>query len=287
MEARLLIDSACLLGEGPVWDERSGTLWWTDIDGKKVHRYHLKSGHHESFSVPERVGAFALRDQGGLVVASEKGWALCEEDGSNWTEIANPEPDAIEHRFNDGKCDAKGRFYAGTYSMKNHPHASLYVLYPDLSWKRLEEGITCSNGITWSADQRIMYYIDSPTKRVDRFDADPESGLVSNRQTVIRMDHPNISPDGMTSDEEGMLWVAEFGGWKVSRWNPHTGEKLMTIDVPAQYVTSCVFGGEEMDELFITTASFGRARGEQQPHAGGIFHVKVGIKGRPTHRFAG
>ena len=287
MKAQLLVDSACLLGEGPVWDDRSGTLWWVDIDGKQLHRYVVREKRHEQVALPVKVGAFALREHGGIIAACENGWALCDENGRDWTAIADPEREYPEHRFNDGKCDAVGRFYAGTYSLKNLPDAALYVMQPDRSWQKLQDGIVCSNGLAWSTDDRTMYYIDSPTKRVDRFDVDPETGLIANRQTVIRLQDPEVSPDGMTADEEGMLWVAEFGGWKVSRWNPHTGERLMTIEVPAQYVTSCAFGGEQMDELFITTASFGRTDAAQQPHAGGVFHAKVGVRGRPTYRFAG
>lgn len=289
MKAELLIDSACLLGEGPVWDERDGTLWWVDIEGKRLHRYQTSQASHESYALPERVGAFALREQGGLLMAGDNGWAFCDTDGSNWTPIADPEPNLPRHRFNDGKCDATGRFYAGTYMMENQPDAAFYVLQPDLTWQRLLDGIICSNGLTWSPDRQTMYYIDSPTKQVDRLDVDPATGLVQNRETVIRVPEAGVTPDGMTADVEGMLWVAEWGGGKVSRWNPHTGERLLTIEVPAKHVTSCVFGGENMDELFITTASLVLSEQERSeyPHAGGVFHARVGVKGLPSYRFAG
>lgn len=290
MKAELLVDSRCLLGEGPVWDEREGTLWWVDIDGKRLHRYHMAEGRHEQTALPAKVGSFALREAGGLITAGEHGWALCDKDGGNWTPLADPEKDYPRHRFNDGKCDAKGRFYAGTYSLDNKPEASLYVMHPDLTWhKLLDGGIVCSNGLAWSDEGKTLYYIDSPTKRIDRFTVDPVSGRISERRTVIEIDEPGVVPDGMTIDEEGMLWVAEWGGWKVSRWNPHTGQRLMIIEVPAQHVTSCAFGGAQMDELFITTASIGLSEEDRlkQPHAGGVFHVHAGIKGRRSYRFAG
>jgi len=289
MKANLLIACNCILGEGPVWDERRGMLWWTDIDGKRIHRYDRETGRHERIEVPEKVGAFALREKGGIIVAAANGWALCNEDGSDWRHIADPEPEHANHRFNDGKCDASGRFYAGTYALDNQPRASLYVIQPDLSWERLADGVICSNGLAWSPDDRTFYYIDSLKKGVDRFQVDPATGRLSDRRTVITLEEPGVVPDGMTADEEGMLWVAEWGGWKVSRWNPRTGQRLMTVEVPAKYVTSCAFGGEGMDELFITTASVGLTEEErrQQPLAGSVFHIKVGVRGRPTYRFAG
>jgi len=289
MFAKLLVECNSILGEGPVWDERRGMLWWTDIDGLKLYRYHLASGHHEQVPVPEKVGAFALREKGGIIAAAAGGWVLCDEDGSDWRHVADPEPDHPNHRFNDGKCDASGRFYAGTYALDGQPRASLYVMRPDLRWERLTSGVICSNGLTWSPDNRIMYYIDSPRRCVDRFLVDPATGRISDRQTVIMFEESNVLPDGMTVDEEGMLWVAEWGGWKVCRWNPHTGQKLMTIEVPTKHVTSCAFGGDGMDELFITTASAGLTEEErrEQPLAGSVFHVKVGVRGRPSYRFAG
>lgn len=287
MKANLLVDSRCILGEGPVWDERSNRLWWVDIEGKQLHHYHPESGQHRVFSTPQRVGAFALREAGGLVVAADNGWYTCDEEDGGWSAIADPEPDYPHHRFNDGKCDASGRFYAGTYSLQNRPEASLYILRPDMSWERLVSGITCSNGLAWSPDNRVMYYIDSPTRCIDRFDVDPIDGKLTNRRTAVRIEEEAIVPDGMTADEEGNLWVAEWGGWKVSRFNPYTGERLQTIDVPVRNVTSCTFGGRDMDELFITTASIGvtEESRQDQPHAGSVFHVKVGVKGRPSYRF--
>ena len=289
MKAELLVDCRCTLGEGPVWDEGRKHLWWLDIEEAKLHQYIPDSNEHIVHKLPEKAGSFAFREQGGFVMAGERGWSFYDAEEQRWQPIADPEPHLPRNRFNDGKCDSAGRFYAGTASLDNRAEGALYVLQPDLRWERLADGIVCSNGITWSADGTVMYYIDSYTRRIDRLDVDVTTGRVSNRRTLIRVEEDGVLPDGMTSDEEGMLWVAEWGGWKVSRWNPAAGERLMFVEVPAAFVTSCTFGGEQMDELFITTAASGLTaeERERQPLAGGVFRAKVGVKGQPFSRFKG
>ncbi len=288
-QAELLVDAKCALGEGPVWDEQKNQIWWIDFDQAQLHKYDLTNQKSEIRELPEKVGSFALREKGGFIMAGEKGWSFFDEAINLWEPIVDPEENQLNTRFNDGKCDQAGRFYSGTATTNNEMEGAFYVLHPNLTWQLLLSHIGCSNGMTWSQDLKTMYYIDSLAYRVDTLDYDAQTGLTTNRQPLITFEGTDILPDGMTSDEEGMIWVAEWGGSKVSRWNPITGEKLHEIKVPTQYVTSCAFGGTNMDELFITTAkgNLSLEEQEQQPFAGGLFHVKVNVKGRKSYRFKG
>ncbi|CAH1221449.1 6-deoxy-6-sulfogluconolactonase [Paenibacillus allorhizoplanae] len=287
--AELAVDAHCFLGEGPVWDPSGQQVLWIDYDKGTLHDYIPSSGVHRIRKLPMKVASFALREGGGILIAGDRGLALYNQEDETMEIICDPESHLPQTRFNDGKCDLKGRFFAGTASKGNARDGALYVFYPDGSYSQLDSGIGCSNGITWSNDGKTMYYIDSLAYRVDAFDFDTETGLVAGKRTVIPYQGTEILPDGMTSDEEGMIWVAEWGGWKVSRWNPATGERLAVIELPVKYVTSCVFGGKDMDELYITSASspLSEDAHAEQPSAGGLFRAKIGIKGRPTYRFRG
>ena len=166
---------------------------------------------------------------------------------------------------------------------------SLFVLDADLSVRTMADNVSISNGLAWSADGHTLYYIDTPTCRVDAFDFDPDTGNISNRRTVLRIPDGMGYPDGMSIDEEDMLWIAFWDGWGVRRWDPRTGKELARIEVPAARTTACCFGGENVDQLFITSARTGLSDADlaQQPHAGGLFQVDVGVRGRSTNQFAG
>jgi sugar lactone lactonase YvrE len=189
--------------------------------------------------------------------------------------------------MNDGKCDGAGRFWAGTMSPERGD-ARLYRLDPDRSVRTMVEGVTCSNGLGWSLDERTMYYIDTPTRRIDAFDYDAPTGDISRRRTLIEVPREHGSPDGMALDESGCLWVAFWGGGAVRRYTPQ-GVLDRTVEVDATNVTSCAFGGSDRSELYITTAG-GKpspAEREARPHAGGVFVTRPGVKGMPVSAFAG
>jgi sugar lactone lactonase YvrE len=206
------------------------------------------------------------------------------------TPIENPEPDLPTTRFNDGKCDPLGRFWAGTMDMdEKGPLGSLYMLNHQHQLTRQWLGVTVSNGLAWdmSGKQPTFYYIDSPTRQVVAFDYEPDTGSLSNRRVAIAIPDGEGFPDGMTIDSEGALWIALWQGWGVVRYNPKTGERLGKIEIPVEKVTSCTFGGPDLNDLFITTASIGLAPDARaaQPDAGAVFRVKTDSTGLPTILF--
>lgn len=284
--AELFHDGHALLGEGPVWDAKDGLLLWLDIDAGQIWRV-KPGGKPEHMDVGQKVGAVALRSEGGFALALKAGFALLDRWGDAVELVASPEKDKPKNRMNDGKCDSAGRFWAGTMSPERGD-ARLYRFDPDRSVHTMVEGVSCSNGLAWSLDDRTMYYIDTPTRRVDAFDFDAATGAISRRRALIEVPREHGSPDGMTIDESGCLWVAFWGGGAVRRYTPQ-GMLDRTVAVDARDVTCCVFGGSDRSELYITTAScsLGPAEREAHPHAGGVFVTRPGIKGTPVSAFAG
>lgn len=290
LSAELVVDCANDLGEGPTWDAVSSSLLWTDVHARAIHRYWPDSGKSSVIRTALPIGSLVMREQGGAVAAGRNGFHFLDLTSGDMQPIGDPEDHLPHTMFNDGKCDPLGRFLAGTSSQRNEPEGAFYALDPDLHIRKYFDGVYCSNGIAWSADFRTIYYIDSLAYEVIAFDYDLPSGSISGgRRSVIRFEDRSVLPDGMTWDAEGMLWIAEWGGWRVCRWNPATGERLAIVDVPSRNVTSCVFAGEESDALYITTARSG-ATGEDlaaQPHSGGLFRVSTGVNGGPSYRFRG
>jgi sugar lactone lactonase YvrE len=274
----VVLAAAARLGEGPVWDPRSSTLRWVDIERGQVHRFDPASGADTFFEVGEAVGTVAVRAAGGLVLATASGLYTCLDDGGHRTLLHEV---ATDGRFNDGKADPWGRFWAGTYLERPRRAAALYRLDPDHSLHTVATGVTCSNGIGWAPDGTTMYYIDTQTGGVDAFDHDPSSGAVTGRRRLIDVDRG--WPDGMTVDVDGCLWVALWDGWGVRRYAPD-GRLLTTVEVPAQRVTSCAFGG---DTLYITTARTGLIDFGDQPAAGSLFACSPGVAGLPAGEWAG
>jgi sugar lactone lactonase YvrE len=220
----------------------------------------------------------------------ERGFAFMDSDTGATTPIYDPEADMPGNRFNDGKCDARGRLWAGTMADSEKGRTgSLYLFDPDLSCIRCLNGVGISNGIAWSSDNRVMYYIDSPLSRVDAFDFDLETGSLSGRRVAFDVPRSMGFPDGMTIDEEGMLWVALWEGWGLGRWDPRSGKLIEKVDVPVARTSSCVFGGSNQDKLYITTAKvdLGPDGQKEQPHAGGLFVFEPGIRGASSVPFAG
>lgn len=287
---KLLVESKTELGEGPSWDSRSNLLYWVDILGGDVHVYQPDNGADTVVHVGGYVICVVPRKSGGLLVTIQHGFYALDPKTHAIICLAEVERNLVGNRFNDGKCDARGRFWAGTMNVnESNPTGALYVLSSDHSVKKVLSGITISNGLGWSPDNRIMYYIDTPTRKVTAFDFDLETGEISNRRTAVDFSGQEGSPDGMAVDREGMIWVAHWAGSKVSKWNPLTGKLLNQIILPARNVSSCCFGGKNLDELYITTARTGMDQKalSQWPHSGDLFRAKVVVGGLPTYSFDG
>ncbi|MCP3031873.1 SMP-30/gluconolactonase/LRE family protein [Halobacillus sp. A1] len=290
MYVELVVNSQATLGEGPCWDRHEDVLYWVDILEKKIGKYVPETREIEYIQLDSYVGAVAPREQGGLVVALQKGFYYLDWEKESLQPIADPENHLPMNRFNDGKCDPAGRFWAGTMDLaEESTTGALYCLQKDLKVEKKIDNVGISNGLAWSPDQRFMYFIDTPTGKVFQYEYEINTGKITNPEVAVQFPEGIGHPDGMTIDEEGMLWIAHFAGHGVSRWNPHTGEQLDFIEIPAVNVTSCTFGGENLDELYVTTARKGMSEEdlEEYPQAGGVFKVKTGIKGSPCYRFKG
>ncbi len=290
-QLQVISSHACLLGECPVWDDRFRNLMWVDILNGHIHIYDTVNSSRRTISVHEKIGSIALTDSGKLVGALQSGFAFIDPATGAMEKLTDPERDLSDNRFNDGKCDPVGRFWAGTMSLQETPHAgNVYALEADQSVTKKITAVTVSNGMAWSADAKIFYYIDTPTCNVVAYSYDPESGEINNKQVIITLDEKEGYPDGMTIDEEGMLWIALWGGWKIVRCNPFTGKIIYSFSLPVSKVTSCTFGGEQLTDLYITTASISLQEKEHElePLAGALFVIRdCGFKGMPAHRFKG
>jgi sugar lactone lactonase YvrE len=289
-QAELVLDAQAQHGEGPAWDAASGRLLWVDIFGNRLHRT-TPAGADLVTTFDQPVCVAVPRSGGGLALALADGYWLEEPDGSRRRLMAIPQPPAPAGpiRMNDGKCDPAGHFWAG--SMANDARAgagSLYRLDPDGAVQEILSNVSISNGLAWTPDGATMFYIDTPTQRVDAFDVDPAGGTIRNRRPAISIPAAAGMPDGMTIDDAGALWVALFGGSAVHRYRPD-GQLDSIIELPCRQVTSCAFGGPNLDELYITTSPLGLSDADRraQPLAGGLFRYRPGITGPAAVPFAG
>ncbi|MFS8211338.1 SMP-30/gluconolactonase/LRE family protein [Paenibacillus polymyxa] len=282
--ANIVIDAKAKLGEGPSWDQRFQRLFWVDIEGFQLHIYDPSTCTDRTIDVGEHIGAVVPYLKNKVIVALISGLYCLDIETGAKVLIHDPEEGRLGNRFNDGKCDPAGRFLAGTMSLNDeHAQGALYSLSTKGHVSLLVDKASISNGLAWSADHRTMYFIDTPTLEVVSFDYDVAQGTIRNKQLVARLDESEGYPDGMTIDAEGMLWIARWGGKRVSRIHPAHGEVIAEVSLPVNCVTSCAFGGEHLDELYITTAQDDNSA--DQPLAGGLFMVKTGVKGTPTSYF--
>jgi sugar lactone lactonase YvrE len=285
---RCLADVQAVLGEGPVWVPREGAVYWVDIKGRRIHRWSEASGEVASWTPPVRICSLAPRARGGFVAGSENGFAFVDPEAGEYQLHANPEPERPTNRFNDGKLDRAGRFWAGTMDDEEVlASGALYRLDASLAPRRVDDDYRVTNGPAFSPGGRIMYHNDSARQVTYAFDLD-EDGAPTGRRPFLQFGEGDGYPDGMAVDAEGCLWIAFWDGWCVRRYSPE-GELLRTLDVPVQRPTSCTFGGERLDRLFITSARIGldAADLERQPQAGGLFVAEPGVHGIADVPFEG
>jgi len=283
IHAKPLDTTPCTLGESPLWHAERNSLFWVDIEEKTLFEYPISSGVVRTLRQPRRISRVvrSLAPQR-LIAAMEGGICRIDLDTQQSTWLCDIEKDQPSHRCNDGNVDSHGRLWVGTMCMHLTSRAgNLYRIAETGSLQVMIAGVTIPNGLVWSEDQSIMYFIDTAESSVEAFRYDTNSGDINHWKTVIRVPPQMGSPDGMAIDTAGKLWIAHYGGFGVYRWDPDTGMPLLRVAVPTPQVTSCVFGGENMDTLFITSAAqhLDDKTIEQYPLSGATFYVQTGFKG--------
>lgn len=290
MKIACVADTKCLLGEGPVWDDRAQMLYWVDIKSPAIWRLDPKTGTTRSWPMPYRIGAIALREQCGLIAAMKPGFAFIDIDANKIEIIARPEPDMPGNRLNDGACDAMGRFWAGSMDdNETSPTGHLYRLDPDHRVTRFEAGFVVTNGIRWSSDDTRMYFVDSAQRTIWCYDFDLGAGTPGPRHVFAQLTEAEGYPDGLCIDAEDHVWGAHWAGGRITRYRPD-GTKERVVEIPAPNVTCCCFGGANLETLYVTTARIGldEALLHRAPLTGGVFAITgLGVRGKATSRFEG
>lgn len=286
---RCVLDVRASLGECPVWSVAEQVLYWVDINAPSLNRFDPATGRNAVMPMPESIGCFALRRNGGFVVALRGGFWLADAAGKLERKVSDAPYVPAHHRFNDGRCDPQGRFLAGYMNeQRDTASAALVRLDPDFTQTRLLAGMTISNGLAFSPDGRTMYHTDTPTQVIHAYDYDAASGTPANPRVLARFGQEGERPDGAAIDREGCYWSALYRGGKVVRIAPD-GRVLAEFAVPAMCPTMCAFGGRDLRTLYVTSARQMREPEElaRLPQSGGLFAMAVEVAGLPEPAFAG
>lgn len=286
-EVECVANVAAVLGEGPLWVAREAALYWIDIKGFKIFRLD-DAGHVRTWDTPFRIASLAPRAQGGFIAGTDRGFAFVDLEAVTFEPFADPEAGLPDNRFNDGKLDRGGRFWAGTMDdTERSASGSLYRMDPSRNWSCVDQGYRVTNGPAFSVSGRRMYHNDSARQITYVFDLDAQ-GVPSNRREFARYGEGDGYPDGMTVDRDDCLWVAFWDGWCLRRYSPE-GACLATIPMPVQKPTSCAFGGASLDRLYISSARIGLSEADiaARPCAGGLFVLDTGTAGLLDTPFAG
>lgn len=285
--ARLLHKEAALCGEGSIWNPFTKTLFWVDIDGQRLFEWDPATKENKTWSFDKKISTVVPESPQTVVFTLADEVVRFNIETGQSEQLMAIDTDGGAVRFNDGKCDPEGRLWAGTMVMRGPKGGGALYRIDAGGITLMVTDVTCSNGIVWTKNKRTMYYIDTPTREIVAYDFDPKTGAISNRRVAVALPDGIGYPDGMAIDKDDMLWVAHWGGSGVYNWNPKTGQLIGKIGVPAPNVTSCAFGGENMDILFITTAGGGmneELRGKY-PLSGSLFYCQPGAKGVKTNLF--
>lgn len=289
IQAECVVENGDRLGEVPLWSARDACLYWIDVRRPALQSYDPVSHHVERFELPEVVGSFCERQSGGMLLALKSGlhtFDLVTREITPWLQL---EPNLPNNRLNDGKCDRQGRFWVGSMNDGDRlPTGSLYRVDGNKKNAALLSGITIPNSLAWSPDGRLMYFADTPQLRIMVFDFDIDEGVLRNARIFRDMaDHPG-RPDGATVDVDGCVWNAEVRASRVVRYTP-AGKIDKVVQLPVTGVTSCGFGGTNLDTLYITSATQLLSEEERatQPLAGALFAANVGTQGVAETPFCG
>lgn len=290
MRIEVLVDCKTTLGEGPLWDVDEQRLYWIDSFDGRIFRCTETGSEIRAWDVGQKIGSMCLRRSGGAVVSLQRGFHFLDLKSGELTLIHDPEPDKPNNRINDGKVDRRGRFVAGSMdTMEEGGNGALYRLDPDLTVTRLEGGIIVSNGPCWNKEGDRFYFTDSWSGQISAYDYDLATGAISNKRTFCRMDYPGGAFDGATVDEEGCVWSALVYVGKIARYRPD-GTVDRIIEMPVKKVTSVMFGGPNLDVLYVTSMArppLPRFPDDPQPR-GSLFAIHgLGVRGVPEPRFAG
>jgi sugar lactone lactonase YvrE len=282
-----ILTARARLAECPVWDSTHKLLYWVDIYNHRVNQFNSVTEQNIFFDVGDVVGSVALAGANRLIIALRHGLAFLDTQSGEVTPIIQVEADMPDNRLNDGKCDPQGRFWFGSMC-PGKTQGSLYRYDPDGSLHLMETGLTISNGLGWSPDQKTFYLADSDQQRIYAYNFDAQTGNLSDRRIFLDLTSESFYPDGLTVDSEGHIWVAMWDGWCVIRFNPQ-GEEIGRIPLPVQRPSCCTFGGEDLQTLYITTASVGLSEKEIEKsfYSGDLFALPTEITGLPTYDFLG
>jgi len=290
-EVSCVVHGDDIVMESPVWCPLTLRLISVGIQHKLVHILSPSSGTYQTYQLPELVTSVSTRAAGGLVLTLHKNFAFFDPQTQRLERLLDPEPDRANNRFNDGKCDRQGRLWAGTMGEKDWlaDSGALYRLDPDLTVTRMWDHVICSNGTGWSPDARTMYYTESFRYAIFAYDFETEAGTLSNRRLFAALD-PQASgfPDGLTVDADGHVWSAQPGYGRVVRYDPNGGIERI-VELPVSRPTSCIFGGDDYETLYITTARETLSAEElaEEPLAGSLLAIRPGVRGVPETPFAG
>ncbi len=281
-----VLDARASLGESPLWSVAERALYWVDINAPALHRFDPATGRDVAMPMPSSIGCIALRERGGHVVALREGIWLAGPGGRLERKLADPPYDPAHHRFNDGRCDRQGRFFAGSMNeQRDAPSAALYRLDDDGALAAVVAGMTISNGLAWSPDGRTMYHADTPTHTISAYDYDTANATPSNRRVFAQWRGETDRPDGGAVDSAGNYWSAFYRGGKIVKLSPRGGT-LAEFPLPAMCPTMCAFGGDDLRTLYVTTARQRREAAElaRLPQSGGLFAMRVDVPGLPEPR---
>jgi sugar lactone lactonase YvrE len=290
-DVRCVLKWDAIVGESPLWHPQERRLYWVDIQGKKVHRFDPESGKNETFNLPDLVTCLAFRKTGGLLLTLRKNFAFFDPDSDKLELLAAVEANRQTNRFNDGRVDPQGRFWAGTMGDPawDQPVGSLYRFDPDQTVTTMQTRVICSNGTAWSPDGRTMYYTESFRYSIFAYDFDCATGSITNRRTFAEVDRKlGAFPDGLCVDVEGCVWSNQVGIGRVVRYDP-AGRIERQIQLPVPRAVGCTFGGDDLGTLFITSARETMTDQQLQnaPLSGSVFAVNPGVRGLAATPFEG